>query len=186
MLDSDQLALMESTTSNTTAGGDTLLRISEALQRRSVLLKQVAHLDELIKTKLDDLKAVEEKELPELLDSVGMKELTLSTGEKLTLSDHVSVNITKAAEDDAFSWLEQNGYGDIIKNELTVKFDKDENEKVAVLRQQLTQEGFHPSVKKQVHPSTLKAWSKEVMRKGVMLPTECFSQWVTRKVTIKQ
>ena len=136
---------------------DTLKAISESTTERFQLLQEIEEIEEVLKRKKDRIREIEESVIPTLMDGVGIPEIKLPSGHKITVSDHIAVSIIKNLEADAFEWLEEHNYGDIIKNELSVTFDKKENEKAQELRQKLQEEGFNPSIRRNVHSSTLKA-----------------------------
>lgn len=164
---------------------DTLQAINEAAQERFKLLSEIEELGAQMQVKQDRVKKIEEELIPGIMDNVGIPEIKLPSGHKVSVSDHVAVSIPKTTETEAFGWLEDHNFGDIIKNELVVSFDKAENDKAKQLQKELIEEGYDPSIKRGVHPSTLRAWAKEQMKKGITLPSDIFSTWVTRKAVIK-
>lgn len=164
---------------------DTLQAISEAAQERFKLLSEVESLNAQLEERQNRIKQIEEEIIPGIMDNVGIPEVKLPSGHKVSVSDYIFISIPKASEDEAFSWLEQNNHGDIIKNELSITFGKEENEKAIQLKTELMEEGYDPKIKRGVHPSILRAFAKEQQSKGVTLPATVFSTWVTRKAVIK-
>jgi len=70
---------------------------------------------------------------------------------------------------------EMNGLGDLIKNEITVSFGRNEDNKAqqyAVLAQG---QGFDPVQKLKVEPMTLKALVRERLESGQEIPSDLFN-----------
>ena len=156
--------------------------------------------DQVVKLqKLEDELAVKEEELKELKRKVElvsgeviptmMQEMNIST---LKLADGTSVEVkpvygasipTKSKEE-AFTWLRENGLGDLIKNEITVAFGRDEDNKAqqyAVLAQG---QGYEPVQKLKVEPMTLKALVRERVEAGLDMPSDLFNLFTSNRTKI--
>jgi hypothetical protein len=83
------------------------------------------------------------------------------------------------------SWLVDNNHGSLIKNEVTLKFGKDEDEKAAATVESLKQQGLSPSQKQGVHPQTLNAFIKEQITSGKDIPSDIFGIYVGSRANIK-
>ena len=141
---------------------------------------------ETVRTKIADrkseLKKLEEQEfklenesIPTLLDEIGMKAVTLSSGSKVEIQEVYKAHISEANKPEAFMWLRDNGFDDIIKNDIVCSFGRGEEDNASELYQRLRTE---------VHASTLKAFVKEQIQKGADLPQDKFGVYVTNKVKI--
>ena len=69
-----------------------------------------------------------------------------------------------ANREKAFNWLRENGLGDIIKNEISVSFGRNEDNKAADYAALAEERGFQPTQKLKVEPMTLKALVRERIR----------------------
>lgn len=139
----------------------------------------------------DKINTLETVTLPEMLKSVGLKDLTLTSGAKITLFDVISASITDENREEAHKWLRDNEHGDLIKNNLTLTFGKGEDEIAKELVTKLLQmrtEGetkFGDLVQKeQVHPQTLKAFTKDQLKSGKPFPGELFKLYTGQAVKI--
>ena len=150
---------------------------------------------ETVRTKIADrkseLKKLEEQEfklenesIPTLLDEIGMKAVTLSSGSKVEIQEVYKAHISEANKPEAFMWLRDNGFDDIIKNDIVCSFGRGEEDNASELYQRLRTEGQAPIQKSGVHASTLKAFVKEQILKGADLPQDKFGVYVTNKVKI--
>ena len=66
-----------------------------------------------------------------MLSEMGLSYLKLADGSSVEVKTNYSATITQANKEKAFNWLRENGLGDIIKNELTVSFGRNEDNKAA-------------------------------------------------------
>jgi hypothetical protein len=107
---------------------------------------------------------ISSEDIPLLMSEIGIKEITLSTGEKVSIKDEIACSITEAREEAAFKWLEDNGHDSIIKTEVIVYFGKGEFEKAVELRDKLADDeelDVTPLLTRNVHAQTLKSWLKQ-------------------------
>ena len=69
--------------------------------------------------------------IPTMMSEMGLAELKLHDGSHLKVSTSYRATITEANKEAAFNWLRENGLGDIIKNEISVSFGRNEDNKAA-------------------------------------------------------
>ena len=86
----------------------------------------------------------------------------------------------------AYDWLVRNGHEGLIKNEVLLKFGRDEDVVVNETVDALKSRGLAPEIRQSIHPSTLKAFVKEQLSSGVDIPSEPFGVFVGTKATIKK
>ena len=88
----------------------------------------------------------------------------------------------------AYKWLREQGLGDIIKNDVTVSFGRNEDNKAADYANLAQSHGYQPTQKLKVEPMTLKAMVRERIEKGLDLPMDTFNVFVGNrtKLTRKQ
>ena len=113
-------------------------------------------------------------------------ELKLQDGSHLKVSTSYRATITEANKEAAFNWLRNNGLGDIIKNEISVSFGRNEDNKAATYAELAKGQGFQPTQKMKVEPMTLKALVRERIEAGKEMPTEIFGIFSENKTTIKR
>ena len=121
-----------------------------------------------------------------MLTEMGLSYLKLADGSSVEVKTNYSATITQANKEKAFNWLRENGLGDIIKNELTVSFGRNEDNKAAEYADLAKGQGYQPTQKLKVEPMTLKALVRERIEGGKPLPTEIFNVFIGNKTTIKR
>ena len=137
----------------------------------------------LLKKKRDHISG---EVIPTMMSEMGLAELKLHDGSHLKVSTSYRATITEANKESAFNWLRNNGLGDIIKNEISVSFGRNEDNKAADYAALAEERGFQPTQKLKVEPMTLKALVRERLEAGKSMPTEIFNVFVGNKTTIKR
>ena len=124
--------------------------------------------------------------IPTMMSEMGLSHLKLIDGSSVDVKPNYSASITIANKDAAFGWLRENNLGDIIKNEISVSFGRNEDNKAADYASLASERGFSPTQKLKVEPMTLKALVRERLESGKEMPTELFNVFVGNKTTIKR
>lgn len=163
-----------------------LSTVSALANKQLNLEKELKDLEEAVKVKKEELRLVAEQELPDAMQTAGLTEIILSSGEKITIGDYYGAHISKANQQVAYDWLVRNGHEGLIKNEVLLKFGRDEDIVVNETVDALKSRGLAPEIRQSIHPSTLKAFVKEQLSNGVDIPSEPFGVFVGTKATIKK
>ena len=160
--------------------------LADQVQRLEGVLRRI----ELSENNLKDLKKEHQRisgeVIPTMMSEMGLSELKLQDGSHLKVSTSYRATITEANKEAAFNWLRNNGLGDIIKNEISVSFGRNEDNKAANYAELAKGQGFQPTQKMKVEPMTLKALVRERIEAGKDMPTEIFGVFSENKTTIKR
>ena len=153
-------------------------------------LEGLLHRIELSENNLKDLKKayqhISGEVIPTMMSEMGLSELKLQDGSHLKVATSYRATITEANKEAAFTWLRNNGLGDIIKNEISVSFGRNEDNKAADYAALAQERGYQPTQKLKVEPMTLKALVRERIEAGKEMPTELFGVFSENKTTIKR
>jgi len=163
-----------------------LSKVSVLANKQLLLANEVAELEANLKAKKEELRLTSEQELPDAMQEVGLTEIILSTGEKISVKEFYNAHISKANQAVAYKWLVDNGHEALIKNDVLLKFDRGEAEKVDQTVSALKARGLAPEVRQSVHHSSLKAFVKEQFTAGNDIPTEPFGIYIGSKAIIKK
>jgi hypothetical protein len=109
----------------------------------------------------------------------------MEDGSSIEVKAFYSASITEARRAEAFQWLRENGYDDIIKNTVSVRFGRNESGLADKAIDMLRNAGFPVEQAEKVEPMTLKAWVKEQVEKGREFPSELFGAYIGQRATIK-
>lgn len=143
-----------------------LKEVVQLAQEQIALETVIENLEIEIKTRIDQLRSISEKLLPEKMAEMGLTEFKLESGSKITIKRHYFGSISGVNADKAFDWLKETGHDDIIKNKVTCDFGRGEEDKANELVEILKEHDVQFEAKKSVHPMTLKAFVKEQMTSG--------------------
>lgn len=161
-----------------------LARVAAVARKQWMLERETARLEEALEKKKKELNQVRDKELPDLMQEVGLSEFKLESGYKITTKNEVYCSMPDDPEP-GFQWLRDNNLEAVIKNFVSVGFGKGEDDVAAKAIRALYDMGLQPEIKVSVHPSTLKALIKEQMGKGVVVPLELFGAYAVTRAKIE-
>ena len=160
--------------------------LADQVEKLNILDQEVEILENNLKQKKKDFEYLSGEIIPTMMAEMGLSQLKLMDGSSVDVKPNYSANITIANRDAAFQWLRNNGLGDIIKNEISVSFGRNEDNKAADYANLAAERGYQPTQKLKVEPMTLKALVRERIESGKEMPTELFNVFVGNKTTIKR
>lgn len=167
-----------------------IARVRDAARRTRDLLLTLSDLDTQIDEKKKELTALKTQTLPDLLNAAKLTALTLepegnTPAYEVELKPWYNAAIDKDNPAPALNWLEEHGYGDIIKHIFTISFGRDEHVRAEAFRDWLKTHNFDYEERRSVHPSTLQAFVKEQLEEyGTTLPRDLLHLEVGQTVKI--
>ena len=161
-------------------------KLADKIKELQAQQTQLQIQEDAVKQKKKDIEHLSGEVIPTMLSEMGLSFLKLQDGSSVEVKTNYSATITQANKEAAFNWLRENGLGDIIKNEISVSFGRNEDNKAADYANLAKGQGFEPQQKLKVEPMTLKALVRERMEAGKEMPTELFNIYVGNKTTIKR
>ncbi len=165
---------------------DNIQSLADQVERLEDLQKRLELQEENMKNTKKELEHISGEVIPTMMSEMGLSHLKLMDGSSVDVKPNYSATITVANREAAFNWLRQNGLGDIIKNEISVSFGRNEDNKAADYADLAKGQGFQPTQKMKVEPMTLKALVRERIEAGKEMPTEIFGVFSENKTTIKR
>jgi len=154
-------------------------------RRAKQLEKEVEEIESVVKERKDQLRKLLEETIPEALAGMGMKSFKMSDGSSIDVKPFYSASISEARRGEAYQWLRDHGFDDIIKNTVSVRFGRGEDELCGRLLGILDEKGFPANQSEKIEPMTLKAWVKEQVERGNEFPSDLFGAYIGQKATIK-
>ena len=161
-------------------------KLANKIKEMQAIQKDIEQNEEYLKQRKKDLEQVSGEAIPTMLSEMGLSYLKLADGSSVEVKTNYSATITQANKEKAFNWLRNNGLGDIIKNDVTVSFGRNEDNKAAEYAELARGQGLQPTQKLKVEPMTLKALVRERIEGGKEMPTELFNVFIGNKTTIKR
>ena len=162
--------------------------LADQVKKLRDLEDQVKAEEQALKDKEKEIERISGEVIPTLLSEMGLSSLKLADGSAVDVKPYYAANISLKNRELAYSWLRSNGLGDIIKNDITVSFGRNEDNKAADYANLAKGQGFQPTQKLKVEPMTLKALVRERIESGKDMPMDIFNVFVGNrtKLTRKQ
>lgn len=127
--------------------------------------------------------------LPELLDSMGIMNLTLKDGSTVEVQRFYSPHISEERQAAAHQWMDDNGFGSLIKKVALVAIDRGDEHALNDLKTWLQKNKYDFAINEAVNANTLKSFVKgqlESTEEGAPKPPlDLFGIFVARKAMIK-
>ena len=177
-MEQDQTEVIKSTTNIKT--------LSDQVLKLRAMEDQLKIMEEALKTRKKEIDRISGEVIPTMLSEMGLSQLKLADGSSVDVKPFYSATISAQNKDRAYNWLRTNGLGDIIKNDISVSFGRNEDDKAAKYAELAKSNGFQPTQKLKVEPMTLKALVRERIEAGKEMPTELFNVFVGNKTIIKR
>ena len=171
---------------NTMKKTDNIQSLADQVEKLDSLTKRLELQEQNMKNTKKELEHLSGEVIPTMMAEMGLSHLKLMDGSSVDVKPNYSASISIANREAAFGWLRNNGLGDIIKNEISVSFGRNEDNKAADYAALATERGYQPTQKLKVEPMTLKALVRERIEAGKEMPTEIFNVFVGNKTTIKR
>ena len=153
---------------------DSAKRLSDKVLELKDLEDEIANAEQSVKKLKEKAKQVSTVEIPAMMDEMQITKLKLKDGESVEIKKIYGAYISPDQQEAAFTWLRNNGLGDIIKNDITVTFGKGEDNKAAEYAVLAKGQGYEPVQKIGVHPQTLRAMVRERLEANQDVPSDLF------------
>ena len=140
--------------------------------------------EERLSRKKQQADKLSQQVIPEIMDSMKLKTMKLKDGSAIEVKEIYSATIPVANKEGAFTWLRENGLGDLIKNEVTVAFGRNEDNKAIAYANLAQGQGYQPVQKLKVEPMTLKALVRERLESGLEMPSDLFNMFTGNRTKI--
>ena len=160
---------------------DQVTGIAALARRAKTLEKEIAEIEETLNERAEQYRKLTEQTIPEAMAETGMKKFVMEDGSMIDIKPYYGASIPKARQAEAFQWLRDHGFDDIIKNTISVRFGRGEDELSVRLLNLLGTQGYPAEQAQKIEPQTLKAWVKERVEKGEVVDTELFGVLLAKK-----
>lgn len=141
---------------------------------------EAARIEEQLKAANAKVTDLAEKQIPDLMDQIGMRTFTTSDGFKVDVRETIRASVPAAKKEAAMQWLDDNGHSGLIKRSILVAFDRQQEKEARKLEAQLSKKFENVKTDLKVEPSTLRAFIGEQLEKGEAIPLDLFGAWRQR------
>ena len=163
-------------------------KLSDQVVRLRDLEDKLKIKEEELKKLKKDVEILSGDVIPTMMTEMNISTLKLSDGSAVEVRPIYGASISPNNREAAFNWLRDNGLGDLIKNEVTVSFGRNEDNKAVEYTVLAQGHGYQPIQKLKVEPMTLKALVRERVESGQDMPSDLFNVFAGNrtKLTRKQ
>jgi hypothetical protein len=145
---------------------------------------EIQNAEESVAKLKEKAKTLSQFEIPVMMEEIHITKLKLKDGESVEIKKIYGASIPPQHQEAAFTWLRNNGLGDIIKNDITVTFGRGEDNKASEYATLAQGQGFEPVQKIGVHPQTLKAVVRERLESGQEMPSDIIKTYAGNSTKI--
>lgn len=156
---------------------ETLDRLRTHVRRHRDLKREVEDIEDKLKALKKQLHQMEQKDLPDLFQAAGVDKVGIpAEGNQpaydAVLKPYYHANIPEEHRAEAFAWLNEHGFGDIVKTIFKIEFGLGEDTPTREFEMLLAKSGTEYAKDMTVPWQTLTAWLKERFEKqDVALPS---------------
>ena len=161
-------------------------KLSDQVLKLQSLENEIKEDEEVLKNKKKSAAMLSEEIIPTMMTEMSLSSIKLADGSAVEVKPVYGASIPVAKKEEAFKWLRDNGLGDLIKNEVTVSFGRNEDNKAANYAVLAQGQGYQPVQKLKVEPMTLKALVRERIESGREIPSDLFNVYAGSRTTIKR
>ena len=161
-------------------------KLSDQVVKLTNLEDELVNKEKELKELKRKVELVSGEVIPTMMQEMNISTLKLADGSSVEVKPRYGASILIAKREEAFKWLRDNGLGDLIKNEVTVAFGRNEDTRASDYANLAQGQGYEPVQKLKVEPMTLKALVRERIESGKEIPTELFNVFVGNQTKIKR
>jgi hypothetical protein len=156
----------------------TNVSLKELLQAASEAIELEQNLqaaNELVSKMNGRLIEIKTRVIPEAMAIAGLSDFTTPDGHHIKVESFVAGSLPKEDIEKraaALEEIEKMGGEGIIKNIITLTFEKSQHNEALSIAEELKERGYFAEVVSSIHPQTLLAFVREAIRKGEEVDTE--------------
>ena len=158
--------------------------LSDQVIKLKNLEDKIAKAEEELNKLKEDADVLSGEVIPTMMQEMNISTLKLADGSAVEVKPIYGASISAERKEEAFNWLRENGLGDLIKNEVTVSFGRNEDNKAIAYANLAVERGYQPSQKLKVEPMTLKALVRERIEAGKDMPSDLFNVFAGNRTKI--
>ena len=163
---------------------DNAKALSDQVTKLQVLEDEIVEQEKKLKELKRNQELLSGEVIPTMMTEMNISTLKLADGSAVEVKPVYGASIPVAKKEEAYTWLRENGLGDLIKNEITVAFGRNEDNKAMAYAILAQGQGYEPIQKLKVEPMTLKALVRERLESGQEMPSDLFNVFAGNRTKI--
>jgi len=158
--------------------------LSDQVVKLKTLEDELIEKENELKKLKQHIEIVSGEVIPTMMQEMNISTLKLADGSSVEVKPVYGASISASKKEEAYTWLRENGLGDLIKNEVTVSFGRNEDNKASDYAILAQGQGYEPVQKLKVEPMTLKALVRERLESGQEMPSDLFNLFTGNRTKI--
>ena len=163
---------------------DNAKALSDQVTKLQVLEDEIVEQEKKLKELKRNQELLSGEVIPTMMTEMNISTLKLADGSAVEVKPVYGASIPVAKKEEAYTWLRENGLGDLIKNEIAVAFGRNEDNKAMAYATLAQGQGYEPIQKLKVEPMTLKALVRERLESGQEMPSDLFNVFAGNRTKI--
>lgn len=149
--------------------------LTKLAERQHASEQKVKVLEDGLELAKEELKEISEEILPAKMEEYCLTTYGTKSGISVEIIDKITATILVENRTKAYDWLENNGFGNLIKSDVVVAFNRKQITEAKELVKKLREEGKVANLERNVHYQTLQAFVRERLKDGKEVPADIFS-----------
>ena len=163
---------------------DNAKALSDQVTKLQVLEDEIVEQEKKLKELKRNQELLSGEVIPTMMTEMNISTLKLADGSAVEVKPVYGASIPVAKKEEAYTWLRENGLGDLIKNEIAVAFGRNEDNKAMAYATLAQGQGYEPIQKLKVEPMTLKALVRERLESGQEMPSDLFNVFAGNRTKV--
>ena len=163
---------------------DNAKALSDQVTKLQVLEDEIVEQEKKLKELKRNQELLSGEVIPTMMTEMNISTLKLADGSAVEVKPVYGASIPVAKKEEAYTWLRENGLGDLIKNEISVAFGRNEDNKAMAYATLAQGQGYEPIQNLMVEPMTLKALVRERLESGQEMPSDLFNVFAGNRTKI--
>ena len=163
---------------------DNAKALSDQVTKLQVLEDEIVEQEKKLKELKRNQELLSGEVIPTMMTEMNISTLKLADGSAVEVKPVYGASIPVAKKEEAYTWLRENGLGDLIKNEISVAFGRNEDNNAMAYATLAQGQGYEPIQKLKVEPMTLKALVRERLESGQEMPSDLFNVFAGNRTKI--
>lgn len=150
------------------ASPDKLAKMRELAEEAGQLERSIVELEEAVKAQKERARQIKEGQLTEIMLELGIPTFETEDGIEFKLHNYMSGSLPKEPEAraSAIDYVEEQGGEAIIKNVITITFEKSQHNEAMHVAQTIREMGYACEVEPSIHAGTLQKFGREKLAAG--------------------
>lgn len=170
----------------TAPSADSLKRLAKLAADAKLATDRVALLEVRLKEETAALKAITEREIPDIMEEIGLTDFRLTDGTRIQIKEDIRCSVSADRRIAVKEYFDEHGLSGMVKRAISIEFNAGEEKWANKFEADLRKRKHEVRTKIDyiVHPSTLKAWVTRALEESKEIPLDLFGVFRQRRAKV--